>query len=126
MKKFFIIFSLVSYIFLALISNTYAMCGNSEAFFSKNVKITCICCHHCHHGNVSKNCTCFKPPVNSVNYCILRFDNSFTDIKAICSRYNSFSNLIKFSCLKSKDFLNSKTLALNKNLDMLKTVILLN
>lgn len=122
-KKFIFILS-VAYLFFSLGLSNYALCMGlcNKNENSKRI-IHCECCAH-----NEKHCKCLKnttsPYTNnaqSINYA-----NYISDIQNICNKTNLIFNSIIYKDIVYNKIQPKQILIANKNLEMLRTVILLN
>jgi len=139
MKKIFIYFSVILYLFLATGLKTFALCFDLPGTSChKMAKIECSCCHHkMKQSNLSvhiesnsatndcKNCIKFPLSSNNLDQTISTFNQPVIHIKTLCNIINPLSNSIIFRNISLNQIYRKPIISLNKNLDLLSTVILL-
>lgn len=122
-KKFIFILS-VAYLFCSMGINSYAI-GNCLCNMTphKVQKISCSCC--CGH----KHCSCIKNkniPFNNNIQSTLNLINYTSYFENICTQVNPIHNFSIFENISGYKIHKKCTLVSNKNLEMLRSVILLN
>jgi len=130
-KKKITFIILVVYLFLSTGINNYAFCMGLCDCHNKTRTISCSCCKHkIQISDSSKtHCQCFKNQKTPIGGNIQSITNSIQDvayIENICNRIGSVSNLIIFDDISYNKINPNRILISNKNLEMLRTVILLN
>ncbi|MFA6989680.1 MAG: hypothetical protein WC197_06390 [Candidatus Gastranaerophilaceae bacterium] len=101
------------------------------------VKIECACCKHSQNKQINnsfnisieKNCeNCIKTalPINLYIQSSTSLKSLFLDVEYLCGKHGVVQNLIIFKDIEYYQFHPKPLQASNKNLDMLRTVILLN
>lgn len=122
-KKFIFILSLVYLLFSLGIGN-YALCmGACDKSESGVRTIRCACCAH-----KEKHCNCFKNKVKPYNFNAqsTNYVNYIADVQNACNKGNLIFSSIIYKDIEGNKIKSQQTLLLNKNLDMLRSVILLN
>lgn len=124
---------LIAYFFLSAGVNNYAFCmGLCDNHKTKTILCPC-CCNHKVQINKSNerkiHCECSKNQKSPIERNIQSITNSFQDIAYIdniCSKISPVSYLIIFKNITYNKIHPNQILISNKNLEMLRTVILLN
>lgn len=89
----------------------------------KITNIKCACCH----SNVTNKCNCMKVPASADSDIKAALTLTQTaDIKTLCHLIKPSFNLIPFKVISYNKIHPNQILISNKNLEMLRTVILLN
>lgn len=121
-KKLIYILS-VTYLFFYLGINNYAFCNCLCNTTSNSLKkVSCSCC--CEH----KNCNCIKNkniPYNNKIQSSINPANYTSYIENIYASVNPIFRFASFENISNYKFQTKHLLALNKNLEILRTVILL-
>lgn len=139
LKKTFTFFILTMSLFWSSGLSSCAYCFNMpDNSCHKMTNITCSCCHQkiknddgSSYDKLNQNvdnCNCIKAPFrsNANIQSASKLNLSLLDIETIYSAINPFLNPIIYKDISYKQTCRSPILSFNKNLEMLKTVILLN
>lgn len=140
LKKIFTYIILTVYLFISAGINNYAFCmGSRNEQDHKTRKIMCSCCMHkiknlhtrsCANSNsMESSCKCFKKhplPTSEIIQSSINSAQYTAYIEHICKKIGCVSNLIIFKDISYNKSHPNQILISNKNLEMLRTVILLN
>lgn len=122
-KKFILVLS-VAYFFFSLGISNYALCmGLCNKNENAKRVIRCVCCAH-----KEKHCKCLKNPKSpyTSNTQSINYVNYISDIQNIRNQVNLIFDSIILKDIDHSEIQPKQILISNKNLEMLRTVILLN
>lgn len=123
-KRTFLHILLYLCLFVSMGLNSYAFCLPANGCSCHKItKITCSCCH----SNLMSKCNCIKEPIRpDSDFKSALSLNQTADIKDLCYLAKPSFNLIIFKTISCNKIHSNQILISNKNLEMLRTVILLN
>lgn len=123
-KRAFLYFLLTMSLFVSTGLNSSAFClPSSGCCCHQIITIKCACCH----SNVMNKCNCVKVPVSADSDIKAALTlTQAADIKTLCQLIKPSFSLITFKAISYNKIHPNQILISNKNLEMLRTVILLN